>query len=283
MEYGLLSLVGQDTLHGKAERIMIGIVNGNIDGGKGFDWGRTSAEYARFRDIYPQEFYEKIVRRKLCVKGQDVLDVGTGTGVLPRHMYRYGAKWTGTDISENQIQQAKSLSDGMKIDYRTLPAESMDFPDRSFDIITACQCFCYFNHERTALEFRRMLKPGGSVLVLYMAWLPFEDEIAKASEKLVLKYSPGWSGAGETMRPISIPGCYDEMFELVYHEEYPLKVRFTRGSWNGRIKTCRGIGASLAEEKIAQWEQEHMKLLVEIAPAEFDVLHYGAIVELKRK
>ena len=35
--------------------------------------------------------------------------------------------------------------------------------------------------------------------------------------------------------------------------------------------------------KTAVWEQEHMKLLVEIAPAEFDVLHYGALVELKRK
>jgi len=26
----------------------------------------------------------------------------TGTGVLPRNMYRFGAAWTGTDISENQ-------------------------------------------------------------------------------------------------------------------------------------------------------------------------------------
>ena len=27
----------------------------NIDGGKPFDWGRTSLDYARYRDIYPQE------------------------------------------------------------------------------------------------------------------------------------------------------------------------------------------------------------------------------------
>ena len=31
-----------------------------IDGGKAFDWGKTSADYARFRDIYPQEFYDKL-------------------------------------------------------------------------------------------------------------------------------------------------------------------------------------------------------------------------------
>lgn len=61
-----------------------------------------------------------------CVAGQSVLDVGTGTGVLPRNLYRYGAKWIGTDVSENQIAQARLLSEGMAIDYRTAPAEELD-------------------------------------------------------------------------------------------------------------------------------------------------------------
>ena len=257
------------------------ITDKNIDGGKAFDWGKTSADYAKFRDIYPREFYDKIMSRGLCINGQKVLDVGTGTGVLPRNMYRYGAKWIGTDISENQIEQAKILSKDMDIDYYSLSTEKLDFPKESFDVVTACQCFWYFNHEEVMPEFFRMLKPDGRILILYMAWLPFEDEIAKASEKLVLKYSPLWSGAGETVHPIFIPDCYQEKFELVYHEEYPLKVHFTRESWNGRMKACRGIGASLGEEEIRAWEREHMELLEKIAPAKFDVLHYGAIAELK--
>ena len=109
----------------------------------------------------------------------------------------------------------------------------------------------------------------------------FEDRIAGESEKLVLKFSPKWSGAGETIHPIVIPDCYQEKFELVYHEEYPLKVHFTRESWHGRMKACRGVGASLTEQEIASWEQEHRKLLERIAPGEFDVLHYGTIAELR--
>lgn len=210
-----------------------------------------------------------------------MLDVGTGTGVLPRNMYRYGAIWTGTDLSENQIEQARILSKGMDIDYEAIPAEKIDFPDHSFHVITACQCFWYFDHEQIHSRFFHMLKPDGRLLVLYMAWLPFEDEIAGESERLVLKYNPEWSGCGETMHPIKIPDCYDEKFETVYHEEYPLRVHFTRESWNGRMKACRGIGASLTKQEIAAWEQEHKKLLAEIAPAEFDILHYGALVELK--
>lgn len=115
-----------------------------------------------------------------------------------------------------------------------------------------------------------------------MAWLPYEDKIAGESEKLVLKYSPNWSGAGETIHPICIPECYNEKFELIYHEEYPLYVHFTRESWNGRMKACRGVGASLTEQQIADWEREHTALLEKIAPDEFDVLHYAAIAELKK-
>lgn len=259
------------------------IINKSLDGGKAFDWGRTSADYAKFRDIYPRVFYEKIVERGLCVKGQSVLDIGTGTGVLPRNMYCYGAKWTGTDISENQIIQAKILSQGMDIAYFVMSAESVDFPNSSFDVITACQCFWYFDHEKVIPKLYRMLKPEGRICVLYMAWLPFEDKIAGASEKLVLKYSPNWSGAGETVHPIWIPACYQEKFTFMYHVEYPLDIRFTRESWNGRMKACRGIGASLSEEEISAWEQEHFKLLEEIAPEEFDVKHYAAIVELRKK
>lgn len=31
--------------------------------------------------------------------------------------------------------------DNMDIDFITVPAEQADFPDNSFDVITACQCF----------------------------------------------------------------------------------------------------------------------------------------------
>ena len=202
---------------------------------------------------------------------------------MPRNLYKYGAKWTGIDISGKQIEQAKLLSNGMNIDYYTMPTEKINFPDNAFDIITACQCFWYFDHEQIATKLYNMLNPDGRILVLYMAWLPYEDIIAGASEKLVLKYSPNWSGAGETIHPISIPDCYLKNFELVYHEEYPLYVHFTRESWNGRMKTCRGIGASLNKSEIAMFEKEHMQLLETIAPNEFDVLHYAALAELRKK
>ncbi len=34
------------------------ITDRDIDNGKPFDWGKTSLDYAKFRDIYPKEFYQ---------------------------------------------------------------------------------------------------------------------------------------------------------------------------------------------------------------------------------
>lgn len=259
------------------------IKDNRIDEGRAFDWGRTSEDYAKYRDIYPKLFYEKIADKGLCIKGQSVLDIGTGTGVLPRNMYHYGAKWTGIDISSEQIEQAKKLtsSAGMNIEYYAVPAEKMNFPDNTFDVITACQCFHYFDYEKLMPALSRVLNDNGKFLILYMEWLPFEDAIAGATEKLVLKYNPQWSGTGYTRQPIAIPK--NNYFDLETHEEYDIKVPFTRDSWNGRMKACRGVGASLSDEKIVEWEREHVDLLNKIAPNEFEVLHYAALAVLKKK
>ena len=265
--------------------IRMEIRNSSIDAGKAFDWGRTSKEYARYRDIYPDEFYRKIIDRGLCVSGQSVLDLGTGTGVLPRNLYRYGAKWTGTDISPEQIGEAKRLAEvgSMDIAFMAVPAEQIDFPAESFDVVTACQCFWYFDHARLMPKLAELLKPGGKLLILYMAWLPFEDEIAGKSEELVLKYSPNWSGAGETRHPIWIPEAAYDYFEMLEHEEYDLMVPFTRETWHGRMRACRGVGASLSQEELKKWDVEHRRLLDQIAPERFDVLHYAALAVLEKR
>lgn len=175
----------------------------HIDHGRPFDWGRASADYARWRDIYPPEFFRPLTERGLCGPGRKVLDLGTGTGVLPRALYRQGARFTGVDPAPEQIRQARALAnrDGMEIDFRCSAAEDCGFPDGSFDTATACQCFTYFNHARLAPRLHRMLKPGGIFAVLYMAWLPGEDPVAGQSEALILRHNPAWTGCGETGAP----------------------------------------------------------------------------------
>lgn len=261
------------------------ITNKNIDHGNGFDWGQTSKDYAKYRDIYPAEFYEKLVSLGLCIKGQTVLDLGTGTGVLPRNMYKYGAKFTGADISENQIAQAKRLSseNNMDIDYIISATEDIDFPDNTFDVVTACQCFMYFNKEIVIPKIHKLLKNNGRFCILSMAWLPFESDIAKKSQDLILKYNPAWTGCNMQRYPINTVDWLSDVFEVEHTVAFDINVSFTRDTWHGRMKACRGIGASsLSVEEIGNWEKEHIQYLRTV-PEVFDIIHYATILDVRKR
>lgn len=56
-------------------------------------------------DFYPECMFQKLTAFGMGIQGQKILDLGTGTGVIPRGMYKYGGQWIGTDIAENQIKQ----------------------------------------------------------------------------------------------------------------------------------------------------------------------------------
>lgn len=255
----------------------------DIDKGKGFDWGKTSRDYAKYRDIYPEEFYRYIVNLGLCRSGQRCLDIGTGTGVLPRNMYRYGAAWIAADISENQIDEARKLAaeSEMDIDFFVSDAQAIEYPDETFDVITACQCIWYLNHTVTSRSFARMLKKDGSFLILYMGWLPFEDEIAGKSEELILKYNPEWSGCGDTVHQVWVPEPYLKYFDIERQEEFKVDIPFTRESWNGRMRACRGTSASMRQDEFVSWENEHIKMLEEY-PDNFSIKHYISVAWLRK-
>jgi len=259
-------------------------ISREIDNGKDFDWGRISEDYARFRDVYPEIFYEKIIGIGLCVKGQRVLDLGTGTGVLPRNLYKYGAEFVGSDISENQIAQARRLSAeaGLDIEYVVSPAETVDFPNNSFDTVTACQCYVYFDKSALFPKVHSILKDAGHFCILHMAWLVEESEIAANSERMVLKYNPFWSAHSMKRFVYDYSEVPKGLFEVEDSFSYDLPVAFTRESWHGRMKACRGIGASsLTAEEIAKFEQEHIEYMNSL-PESFVIPHFATVLNLRK-
>lgn len=235
-----------------------------IDSGNEFDFGRTSDNYAKYRDIYPQSMYEKLIAFGIGKRGQRILDLGSGTAILPVNMYHTGAEFTATDISENQIAYGrKNASDrGMEnIDFRVCSAEDTGFDDNSFDVVTAMQCFQYFDKEKATAEIRRVLKPDGRFCKIFMDWLPYQDRVIYELEQLVLKYNPSWNGCGFGKFRYCFPEWAENKFEIETIHSYNATLTFTKKAWIERVKTCRGVGASLPQEKIAEFENKYRKLL----------------------
>ena len=235
-----------------------------IDGGSAFDFGRTSENYVRFRDIYPQSMYDKLIAFGIGKKGQRILDLGSGTAVLPLNLIGTGAEFVATDISENQISFGRRLANEKGLDrisFKVCKAENTGFPDNSFDAVTAVQCFQYFDPVAAANEIWRVLVPSGRFCKVFMDWMPYEDEIIAEMEALVLKYNPSWNGNGFKSFRYSLPDWAENLFEIETIHSYNAELVFSREQWLGRVLTCRGIGASLPEETVKRFENEYREIL----------------------
>ena len=250
-------------------------VNPAIDEGKEFDWGRTSADYARHRPGPPPSFFERLRVLGVGSPGQRILDLATGTGVLARQFAVQGAVVTGTDIASEQIDAAARLARaaGLNARFMVAPAERTGLPDASFDAVTANQCWMYFDRDRVVAEVRRLLAVDGVLVVSFFSWLPQADAIARASEGLVLEFNPQWTGAAWDGRIPPMPSWAGADFDLTAMFWYDEPIPFTRESWRGRMRACRGTGASLAPEAIESFDRAHDALLRKIAGESFSIVH----------
>lgn len=259
------------------------IKKNNIDNGRAFDWGRTSSDYGKYRDIYPDSFYNNLLSLGIGLKGQNILDLGTGTGVLPRGLYKHGANFIGTDISSEQIEIAKKISQesGMNIKYYVRPAEDTKMPSDYFDVITACQCFLYFDRKLVFPETKRMLRKDGMFSTMWMAWVPGEDAVSSLSEEIILKYNPDWKGSGYKRLKVDESEWQEYGFKVKDVVSYDEELPFDIDSWAGRIRACRGIGASLPKEKVIESDKEHREALINNFGTNFTVLHHILIITAK--
>ncbi len=260
--------------------------NPDIDAGRTFDWGMTSDDYAKYRDIYPSIVYDRLISLGIGVRGQRVLDLGTGTGVLPRNMYNYGAHFTGIDISDAQIRTARRLATegGMDIDFKVVPVEQMHFPSDTFDAATACQCFIYFDKPRLFPVLSAVMKEGALLAIVSMNWLPGESAIAAESERIILRHNPEWTGGGMIRFPAVEPEwAKSANFIFTHGEAFDVELDFTRESWHGRMRACRGVGASLSGDKLKAFEDEHWAMLQNRAPERFTISHYPTILLMQNR
>jgi SAM-dependent methyltransferase len=107
-------------------------------------------------------------------RGNKVLDVGCGTGVLAREALRrvgQEGQVVGLDLNEGML--AVAARSEPKIEWRRGDAASLPFGDVSFDVVVSQFALMYFPDRVASLrEMWRALGPGGRLAVA--AWAPIE-------------------------------------------------------------------------------------------------------------
>lgn len=233
------------------------------------DFGPTAADYARYRSGFPPEFFTRLAALGVGLPGQRIADLGTGTGVLAREFATAGCVVTGVDVAPELLAQARELdaAAGVDVTYRVAPAEDTGLPAGAWDVVTAAHCWHWFDAPRAVEEVRRLLVPGGTVVLCSRDYVLQPGNVCAASEDLILAYNPGWPMAGS-------PGTHDEWaadldgFADLTTFTFDVDVSYTHEAWRGRMRSSNGVGATLSAERVAAFDDELARLLRDRFPAD---------------
>lgn len=235
------------------------------------DFGKAAGDYAAYRKGFPDSFFRRLAREGIGGAGQRILDVGTGTGTLARGFAKQGAEATGLDITPELMEQARRLGEreGVQVRYVLGKVESTSLESESFDVITAGQCWHWFDGMAAANECMRLLRPGGSLVICHFCYLLEKGNASERTEELILKYNTAWPFAGsdgryEKWRAHMEPAGYRDIKTYFYDED----ILFTHEEWRGRIRACNGVLALQDSKKIKMFDEELARELRKEFPSE---------------
>lgn len=235
------------------------------------DFGRTAADYSAHRAGFPGEFFGRLRPYGIGLAGQRVADAGTGTGTLARGFAAAGCTVTGLDIAPELLRKARQLdrAAGVRVSYLVGSAERTALASGQWDVVSAGQCWHWFDRPRAATEARRLLAPGGTLLICYFSYLALPGNVCAASEELVLARNPSWDMAGDTgIHPEYTVEVAQAGLTGIETFSFDMLVSYTHAAWRGRMRTCNGVGASLPEEEVARYDADLAALLAERFRAE---------------
>lgn len=229
-----------------------------------------------------QEWAPRVVAAVRIEPRDRVLDIGCGTGVLARDAATHvgaGGSVAGLDPNPGMLAVAERLAP--QIEWRPGTAESLPYPDRSFEAVVSQFGLMFFADRRQALgEMQRVLAPGGRLAIA--VWDSLANTPAYAAEVALLKRVAG-PAAAEALRAPFVLGDRRELTAL-FAEAGMASVDIASHRGTGRFPSVRSMvegdlrgwlpvmGVRLTEDRIQRVLDEAQAALGNFVTAEGEVV-----------
>jgi SAM-dependent methyltransferase len=121
-------------------------------------------DYARGRPGYPEAAWDAVLAGLGTPAGLVAADVGAGTGIAARALAARGVRVVAV---EPNAAMREAASPHPLVSWRAGSAEATGLPDAGTDLVVCAQSFHWFRPAEALAEFRRVLRPGGRVALLW--------------------------------------------------------------------------------------------------------------------
>jgi len=124
--------------------------------------------YVKYRPHYPAEVFDFLEGEKILCPNFTIADVGSGTGISAEPLLKRGYAVYGVEPNKEMREAAeKMLAEHTNFKSINGTSENTTLDNNSINTIVAGQAFHWFEREKTKVEFKRMLKPNGMVVLLW--------------------------------------------------------------------------------------------------------------------
>lgn len=155
-------------------------------------WWDPEGEFKPLHDMNPLRL--GFIDDHAKVSGKTVLDVGCGGGILSEAMAQAGAKVTGLDLGEEQLNVAKLhlLESGTEVDYVCKPVEQLATEQPAhYDAVTCLEMIEHVpDPSQVVKACADLVKPGGKVFFSTINRNPKAYAIAVLGAEYILKVLP---------------------------------------------------------------------------------------------
>jgi SAM-dependent methyltransferase len=119
--------------------------------------------YIKYRPDYPAEIITFLKEQGILNEKSVIADIGSGTGISAELFLKAGNIVYGLEPNK-EMREAAGHKNFKSVD---ATAENTTLPDHSIDIIIAGQAFHWFDKQKCREEFKRILKPDGTVVLMW--------------------------------------------------------------------------------------------------------------------
>jgi SAM-dependent methyltransferase len=121
----------------------------------------VASEYQAVRPSYPAALYDALDRSTGGLSGRVIVDLGAGTGIVSAALASRGATVLAVEPSLAMLGALRSAHPALGVTAGR--AESLPLRSRAVDLITCAQAWHWVEAATSALECRRVLRPGGQL------------------------------------------------------------------------------------------------------------------------
>jgi SAM-dependent methyltransferase len=235
---------------------------------------KVSDDYAQYRDHLPDVFFQQLMSLGIDFQGLEVVDLGSGTGILSRDLAQRGANVIGIEPSGALIEQAEEMDHAARLSIQYVQESAENFQlNRTIPIFAALRAWHWFDRDQVLRNIRSHMGENGRLIITHAVFTP-DSEVAQLTFRVLsdnqVELKPAGSLADTKERRTGFPANWFEEwdrhgFHVAAEWQHDYSLSYTHEAWCGKIRSVSWL-AGMEQARRSRISEELMEELRSLKP-----------------